>query len=125
MERSYKRSTHMDSYLEYVQNLFDYTHTSTECTPPIDLDAFLPSEFNVGLLIGTSGSGKTKLLLSFLDKGYSFVTVEWDERSLIQQIHSDPEVAVTTLLAAGFSSIPQWFLPYSNLSEGQKFRAYL
>lgn len=56
----------MDLYTEYVATLFDYKYSQTEYTS-VNIDSLLPSEFNVGLLIRAYGSGKTKLLLSFLE----------------------------------------------------------
>lgn len=112
----------MDKYLSYVQSKFDFSYQPTEYVP-IDISNQIPTSFKLGVVVGSSGTGKTRLVSSL--EGYSFVEFTWDDRTIIEQLHEDPKEAVQMLYNVGFSSIPQWFLKYEQLSEGQKFRCYL
>lgn len=113
----------MDEYLKKVQMLFDFSPVGREKTQ-LAHELNIPDKFKIGLIVGSSGSGKTQTLLSLKD--YKQLDVTWDlESSLIEQIHPDPDTAISKLLSAGFSSVPQWFHKYNELSEGQKFRAYI
>jgi hypothetical protein len=114
------------SHLDVVQSIFDYDKDRYEFSLP-DTSKFtqiLPKTFKIGLIVGASGSGKSRLLETL--EGYSSIDVVWDNnKSVIEQIDENPHSAVEKLLSSGFSSVPQWFLKYSDLSEGQKFRAYV
>ena len=113
----------MDLYLREVRKVFDYefsagesqVHTPSSFTPPL--------HFTIGLIVGVSGCGKTRYLESL--KTHKLIDLQvWDDsKTVIENIDVDPSNSITKLLAAGFSSVPQWFLKYSDLSEGQKFRA--
>ncbi len=80
----------------------------------------IPSEFNIGLIIGSSGSGKSILLDEF---GYpNYYT--WSTKAIASHF-LDYEDAEKRLLGAGLNSIPMWLAPYNILSTGQKYRADL
>ena len=82
--------------------------------------------WQIGLIVGASGSGKTTLA------GKAFDTAmhqgfEWGSQCLLDDFPKDIDVTkiTETLSKVGFSSPPQWLLPYSALSNGQKFRVEL
>jgi energy-coupling factor transporter ATP-binding protein EcfA2 len=82
--------------------------------------------WQVGLIVGASGSGKstiaTHLWPNKIHNGFT-----WSKKSLLDDFKSDLEVKTITevLSKVGFSSPPNWLLPYSALSTGQKFRVEL
>jgi ABC-type lipoprotein export system ATPase subunit/GNAT superfamily N-acetyltransferase len=92
-------------------------------------DVDLPLEekpWQVGLIVGASGSGKSTLANRIWpDRVHS--GFEWSASSLLDDFSKDLEVKEITeaLSKVGFSSPPQWLLPYSALSTGQKFRVEL
>lgn len=81
----------------------------------------LPDTWDVGLIVGASGSGKSLLLQSLGGE----TPVEWQPRRSIASHFASVEEAQEKLYAVGLNSIPVWRLPYSVLSNGQKFRADL
>lgn len=82
--------------------------------------------WNVGLIIGPSGSGKTTIANRvFGDRVHH--GFDWSKACFMDDFPAGAEVKdiTETLSKVGFSSPPQWLLPYSALSNGQKFRAEL
>jgi energy-coupling factor transporter ATP-binding protein EcfA2 len=81
-------------------------------------------EWNIGLIVGQSGSGKTSIIEElFPDKIYT--TFEWSkDESIIDGFPKTTSVKeiVTILNSVGFSSPPAWMKPYRILSNGEKFR---
>jgi len=81
----------------------------------------LPKDWQVGLIIGTSGSGKSLLLQEF----GTHKNPEWDNTEAVCSHFETYEEATKKLLGAGFNSVPQWLVPYDILSTGQKYRVDL
>ena len=99
---------------------FDYTvPESVSFTPWKKPD--LPDSFGIGVIVGSSGSGKTLLLNEF----GSPPTWRWSQRMPIVEHFRSGESAAAMFYAAGLSSVPVWFQPYRTLSTGQRFRADL
>lgn len=83
-------------------------------------------DWKVGLIVGASGSGKTTLANQFFqNKVHS--SFEWKNNCLLDDFPEKASIkSITeTLSKVGFSSPPAWLLPYSALSNGQKFRVEL
>jgi len=81
----------------------------------------LPKDFNIGLIVGGSGSGKSILLNDFGVEE----TPEWDNSKSVASHFNNYEDATDKLMAVGFNSIPHWLVPYNVLSTGQKYRVDL
>lgn len=83
-------------------------------------------DWSVGLIVGASGSGKTTLAKRiFGDAVHN--SFEWRQPCLLDDFPKDCDLKTITetLSKVGFSSPPQWLLPFACLSNGQKFRAEL
>jgi len=80
--------------------------------------------WNVGLIVGSSGSGKTTCAKHLWPDELS-ERFTWSGNSLIDDFPKDKSVAEITeaLSAIGFSTIPAWLRPFSVLSNGEQFRA--
>lgn len=92
-------------------------------------DVNLPFEerpWNVGLIVGASGSGKSTLA-NKIWPGKVHTGFEWTATTLLDDFKLNLEIRTITetLSKVGFSSPPQWLLPYRVLSTGQKFRVEL
>lgn len=84
-------------------------------------------KWNVGLIIGASGSGKTTVAREMFADYVFFEGYEWNNQSVVDNFSdklSATEI-VEALSKVGFSSPPDWLKPFSVLSNGQKMRAEL
>lgn len=83
--------------------------------------------WNVGLIIGSSGSGKTTIAKECFPQFEFFTGFEWNSNSIIDNFRKDlsADQIVESLSKVGFSSPPDWLKPFNILSNGQKMRAEL
>lgn len=117
-----KRANPADSFrIKSVMGTYDLQQSSVEERFTGEIN--LPEDWNVGLIVGRSGSGKTTIAKElFCDKivqGY-----EWKHESLLDDFPKDCSVndICMALTAVGFSSPPSWLKSYHVLSNGEKMR---
>lgn len=80
--------------------------------------------WNVGLIVGPSGGGKTTVLQHVWGEPTTF---DWDAPSVIDAFaerHAVHDIA-DACGAVGFNTIPAWLRPYDVLSTGERFRVTL
>jgi len=84
-------------------------------------------EWQIGLIIGASGSGKTTIAKRLFNEEAYHNGYKWKSPSLLDDFDKDLSAndITNSLSHVGFSSPPSWLLPYSALSNGQKFRCEL
>ena len=84
-------------------------------------------DWNVGLIVGASGSGKTTIAKRAFKNSLFFTGHEWGSTSFLNDFDKNLDIKQITdsLSHVGFASPPSWLLPYHCLSNGQKFRADL
>lgn len=88
----------------------------------------LPCEegiWNIGLIVGSSGSGKTTIAKECFKDFFFFSGFKWDKPNLIDDFPKDCTVneIVEALSSAGLVSAPDYLKPFGVLSNGQKMRA--
>jgi len=113
-----------DRYTEYVYDAFDIQNREeTSVTIPMDIDGLNSFEWNVGVIYGGSGSGKSTILKEL----GGIKTIEFDiDKPLISNFDwLEPEEASRVLTSIGLSSVPTWLRPFRLLSNGEQYRAYL
>jgi len=83
-------------------------------------------DWQIGLIVGASGTGKTTIAKHIFDDDY-YEPKTHDSDAVINDIGSDKtiEQVTSTLNAVGFSSPPSWLKPYNVLSNGEKMRVDL
>lgn len=84
-------------------------------------------EWNVGLIVGASGSGKTTIAREFF-KDYIIDDFNWSkDKSVIDEFPKDMSIKeiIELLTSIGFSSPPAWLRNYHVLSNGEKFRVFI
>lgn len=81
-------------------------------------------EWSVGLIVGSSGSGKSSIARQCFGE---FFKKDYKEKSLLDDFDKSlkTEDVFQALSSVGFNSPPCWLKPYSVLSEGQKMRVDL
>lgn len=109
-----------------VEGMFDVPRTEIS-TVSYHFDApFEEREWNVGLIVGPSGAGKTQvarhLFGDCIVDGY-----DWPSGAVVDGFDEELSIRDVTgaLSKVGFSSPPAWLKPFHVLSNGQKFRANL
>lgn len=88
----------------------------------IDVD----SDWQIGLIVGNSGTGKTTIAKQLFP--HSYIThFQYSADCVIDDMPADKSVDEITKAfnAVGFSSPPSWLKPYSVLSNGEKMRCDL
>lgn len=84
----------------------------------------LPNVWNVGLIVGNSGTGKSTISKELFSKNYITHFEYNNKKSILDEMPENKSVdeISQTLNAVGFSSPTQWIKPYHLLSTGQQMR---
>lgn len=89
----------------------------------LPIEAF---DWNVGLIVGPSGSGKSVIAKQLFKTQYH-KAFKWEGSAVIDDF--DKELSIVEIAevcqAVGFNTIPAWFRPFNVLSNGEKFRVDL
>lgn len=90
-----------------------------EFTPP-------PHSWQIGLIVGASGTGKTTIARELFPDAY-IERYEYTHESLLDDMPKDVTMQDITrvLSSVGFASVPSWLKPYAVLSNGEKMRCDL
>jgi len=101
--------------------LFDYK-LPNEIKPfdAYNLSHLVNSDFRLGIIVGSSGSGKTQALRTISQQFQNHI---WTENECISDHFDNVQVAMNCLHGAGLNSVPQWMKPYHLLSNGERYRA--
>jgi ABC-type Mn2+/Zn2+ transport system ATPase subunit len=108
-----------------VAGLFDIP-VEEKLTKQWDIDVPIEEKpWKIGLIVGASGSGKTTIAKQLFDQKYYHSGHQWGASNLLDDFNKELDIKNITdaLSHVGFSSPPAWLLPYTVLSNGQKFRA--
>jgi len=113
-----------DKYTEYIYEAFDIQNKEeTTIKIPINFNECKTFEWNIGVIYGGSGTGKTTLLREFGDLTDDNFD---DKKPLISNFDFlEPKEATFLLSAMGLSSVPTWLRPFELLSNGEQYRARL
>lgn len=124
MKVTLKNNIKNDKYTEYVYDKFDIQNREeTEVNINFSLGEAKNFDWNIGVIYGSSGSGKTTILKQM---GQLSKSVFDSQKSLISNFDwLEPEDASRLLSSMGLSSVPTWLRPFHLLSNGEQFRAEL
>ena len=113
--------------VEKVKGVFDLDSVS-EVRREYDVDIPIEEKpWSIGLIVGSSGSGKTTIARECFPGFLFFTGFEWSADSMLDDFPAECSVdEITTACGhVGLSSAPDWLKPFSVLSNGQKMRAEL
>lgn len=107
--------------VESVMGTFDLS--SEKVTEHFVGDIDLPKEWNIGLIVGRSGSGKTTIAKELFGE-YIVDKMEYTHDNILDDMPTDVTMREITMAlnSVGFSSPPSWLKQYSALSNGEKMR---
>jgi ABC-type lipoprotein export system ATPase subunit/GNAT superfamily N-acetyltransferase len=113
-----------DKYTEYIYDAFDIQNRyETSISIPMNLKETENFEWNIGIILGGSGSGKTTILKKI---GNLKKVIFDSEKPLISNFYwLEPKDATLVLTSMGLSSVPTWLRPFQTLSNGEQYRATL
>lgn len=107
-----------------IQADFDikFEHANEHFVGDIDL----PSKWNIGVIVGGSGTGKTTIAKELFGDEY-ITNFEYIANSVIDDMPKSKNIDEITKMfySVGFGSVPSWLKPYSVLSNGEKMRVDL
>ena len=124
MNKVLKSNIINDKYTKYVYDKFDIQNKEeTRETISYDLKPIYKFDWNIGVIYGGSGTGKTTILKTLGDLSSS----DFDfNKSLISNFDwLEPKEATFLLSSMGLSSVPTWLRPFHLLSNGEQYRAEL
>ena len=89
-------------------------------------DIDFSNDWQVGLIVGNSGTGKTTIAKELFPDAY-VTEFKYDAETILDDMpkNASVEQISKTFNAVGFSSPPSWLKPYSVLSNGEKMRCEL
>jgi len=113
-----------DKYTEYVYEAFDIQNKEETCVKiPINFAECKTFDWNIGVILGGSGSGKTTILKKI---GEVKKVLFDSNKPLISNFDwLEPKDASFVLTSMGLSSVPTWLRPFHTLSNGEQYRATL
>ena len=119
-----KSSIKNDDYTNYVYEAFDIQNKEeTEVEVSFNLSEAKNFDWNIGVIYGSSGSGKTTILKrmgKLSESNFDY------EKPLISNFDwLKPKEATLLLTSMGLSSVPTWLRPFRLLSNGEQYRASL
>lgn len=85
----------------------------------------IPSEWNIGVIVGKSGTGKSTIARELFKK--YICEFNYKENCVIDDFDKNISLEEITKMfsAVGFASVPSWLKPYAVLSNGEKMRVDL
>jgi len=119
-----KSGINNDKYTDYVYDTFDIQdRKKTEVEVSFDISETETFDWNIGVIYGNSGSGKSTILNRIGELSKS----NFDhEKPLISNFDwLEPKDATLLLTSMGLSSVPTWLRPFHLLSNGEQYRAEL
>ena len=113
-----------DKYTEYIFENFDIQNReATNVEIPMNFADCRTFDWNIGVIYGGSGTGKTTLLKQF---GNITKSQFHHTKALISNFDwLEPKNATFLLTAMGLGSVPTWLRPFHTLSNGEQYRAEL
>lgn len=86
----------------------------------------IPDEWNIGVIVGGSGTGKTTIAKELFND-YYIKSFEYNANAVVDDMPKECSVDEITKMfyAVGFGSVTSWLRPYNVLSNGEKMRVDL
>lgn len=100
----------------------DFDVKTTHAQEHFTGDIVYPEKWNIGVIFGGSGTGKSTIAKTVYPSEY-ITGFEYKKDSVVDDMPDCPIDSITQMFyAVGFGSVPSWLKPYSVLSNGEKMR---
>lgn len=110
-----------DEITKQIGKLYDFEFTGETVFELHSIKERVNKEFNIGLIVGSSGSGKSLLLKTFGEEEQP----EWKHNLAVSSHFESADEAIKRFTSVGLNSIPSWLRPYHTLSNGERYRVDL
>ena len=102
----------------------DVEHINEHFVGNIDIDG---AEWNVGLIVGGSGTGKSTIAKECFPDAYATSVYKYNAAAVVDDMPKNKSIKEIQLAftSVGFASPPSWLKPYDVLSNGEKMRVDL
>jgi len=110
-----------DEFTEKVAQAFDLEFDGTITTEIPDFERPESDSYNIGMIVGASGSGKSQILKHHFD--LDRFESGWKPYKAIVSHFETPDEAIEKLFACGLASVPTLCKPFHVLSNGEQYRA--
>lgn len=110
--------------VQKIRSAFDYQNK--ESVEHFKGEIKLPENWQIGVIVGASGTGKTSIAKKLFEKEMN-QEYEYSHTSVVDDMPSECSVDDITKMfyAVGFGSVPSWLKPFGVLSNGEKMRVEL
>lgn len=114
-----------DSY-RVARIMADFDVKKEHCAENIKGIINMPAKWNIGVIVGPSGTGKTTIAKNVFPE-VLFSGFKYSSKSCIDDMPEKCSINEITQMfyAVGFGSVPSWLKPYNVLSNGEKMRVDL
>ena len=112
----------IDKYTDYICEKFDLQNREENITiiPMLNIDELKSFDWNIGLICGNSGSGKSTILNLL---GEVKTALFDNSKSIVSQFeHLNEDEVIDLLQSLSLSSVPTWLNKPSELSNGEMAR---
>ena len=120
------KKSDIDTTFRVAKIMSDFDIQTHHATEHFKGEFELPKEWNIGVIVGGSGTGKTTIAKELF--GENLITqFEYKSKSVIDDMPRNVSVDEITKMfySCGFGSVPSWLKPYNVLSNGEKMRVDL
>lgn len=119
------KKSDIDKTFRVAKIMADYDVKIEHSTEKFNGQIDLPENWNIGLIVGASGTGKTTIAKELF--GDCFIKgFEYKHKSVIDDMPKVPVEDIEKMFySVGFGSVPSWLKPYNVLSNGEKMRVDL
>lgn len=120
------RKTPVNNSYRVERILSDFDMSKDKGELHIQGEIKIPDEWNVGLIYGASGTGKTTIIKELFPDAI-IEEFTWGDNSFLDDFDKKIpfEEISKTLYAVGLGSVPTWVRPFKVLSNGEKMRVTL
>lgn len=110
-----------------VKSLFN-VESGCDFARDFDIKLEEAGDWNVGVVVGPSGSGKSSIGRALTEAGWDLWEPRWPkDKPIVDAISpkGDFDSVTGALASVGLGDVPSWLRPYQVLSMGEQFRAGL